>query len=68
MEHLPFTRDLQDCAALFHCCLCQGEIYAGERYYQTDEGPVCLCCLTRYTECWFYPLLRTAEPCGTVEE
>ena len=45
MEHLPFVRDLQDTAALFCCCLCQGEIYLGEDYYQTDGGPVCRDCL-----------------------
>lgn len=62
MNHLPFIRDLQDCAALFHCCICQGEIYAGERYYQTDEGPVCTDCLLWYAKRRFLPLLTTAAP------
>ncbi len=60
MEHLPFLRDLQDTAALFRCCLCQGEIYGGERYYQTEEGAVCPGCLLRFAEREFLPLCRCA--------
>ena len=33
MGHLPYCRDLQDGAALFHCVICDGEIYAGVEYF-----------------------------------
>lgn len=62
MEQIPFCRDLQDEAALFRCAICGGEIYAGERYYQTDEGAVCRDCLIWYAKRQFLPLLHTAEP------
>lgn len=65
MRHIPFVRDLRDSAALFHCCICDGEIYAGERYYQTDEGAVCRDCLIWYAKRQFLPLLTTA---GVSEE
>lgn len=64
MERVPFTRDLQDTAALFHCCLCGGEIYAGTSYYQTDDGAVCPDCLSWYAERKLRPFLKTAVACG----
>lgn len=60
MEHIPFTRDLMDTGALFHCSICQGEIYPGERYYQTEEGAICYGCLIWYARRKFLPQLHTA--------
>lgn len=62
MEHFAFCRDLQDSAALFRCAICDGEVYAGQDYYQTDEGAVCCDCLIWYAKRQFLPLLRTATP------
>ena len=64
MEHLPFLRDLQDTAALVRCCLCQGEIYAGEGYYQTDDGPVCSTCFRLGIETDSLPLRCVPVPAG----
>ena len=66
MEHLPFSRDLQDTAALFRCCLCQGEIYPGDLYYQTEEGALCPDCLLFYARAAFLPLRRVAVRPGAV--
>lgn len=61
MKHVPYTRDLQDDAALFRCCICQGEIYAGERYYQVDDGAICFGCLILHARRVFLPSLHIAE-------
>ena len=69
MKRKPYTRDLMDAAPLFHCCICQAEIYAGEQYYQTDEGAICFGCMVIYVRQKYLPQLQVAElPPAEAEE
>lgn len=48
MEKRAFLRDRQTEKPLLRCAFCTGEIYAGERYYDMEEGAVCWGCLILY--------------------
>ena len=40
------------------CCLCQGELYPGDPYFELDGRAVCTDCLGRYARRYFAPQLR----------
>ncbi len=40
------------------CCLCRGELYPGDPYFELDGQAVCEDCLGRYARRYFAPQLR----------
>ena len=44
-----------------HCTQCDGEIYDGEEYYDTEDGPVCEDCFYDYAREYFYECKKEAN-------